>query len=112
MSRERAGCSESGSVREHGSEKRRQSEAGYFVYLVECADGTLYTGISTDVARRVAEHNAGAGAKYTRARRPVRVVYVEEAADRSAASRREFEIKRLSRKEKEALIASAPSPAL
>lgn len=85
---------------------------GYFVYLVECADGTLYTGISTDVARRVAEHNAGTGAKYTRARRPVRVVYVEEAGDRSEASRREFEIKRLSRKEKEALIASALPPAL
>lgn len=85
---------------------------GYFVYLVECSDGTLYTGISTDVARRVAEHNAGTGAKYTRARRPVRVVYVEEAGDRSEASRREFEIKRLSRKEKEALIASVKPSAL
>lgn len=89
---------------------RRQCKVAYFVYIVKCADGTLYTGISTDVARRVAEHNAGTGAKYTRTRRPVCVVYVEEAGDRSAASRREFEIKRLSRKEKEALIASVPPP--
>lgn len=84
----------------------------YFVYMAECADGTLYTGISTDVERRMAEHNAGTGAKYTRTRRPVRAVYVEEAADRSAASRREFEIKRLTRKEKEALVASAQPPVL
>lgn len=80
----------------------------YFVYIAECADGTLYTGISTDVARRMAEHNAGVGAKYTRARLPVRPVYAEEAADRSQASRREFEIKRLTRKEKKELIDSAP----
>lgn len=84
----------------------------YFVYMAECADGTLYTGISTDVVRRMAEHNAGTGAKYTRTRRPVRPVYVEEAADRSEASRREFEIKHLTRKEKEALIASKRPPAL
>lgn len=112
MSRERAGFSEPGLACEHGSEERRRSEASYFVYIAECADGTLYTGISTDVERRMAEHNAGTGAKYTRTRRPVRAVYVEEAAGRSEASRREYEIKRLARKEKEALIASAQPPEL
>lgn len=75
----------------------------WFVYLVRCADDTLYTGIATDVERRVAQHNSGAGAKYTRARRPVSLVYCEEAADRSAASKRECRIKHMTRHEKEEL---------
>lgn len=79
------------------------------VYIVRCADDTLYTGIARDVARRIAEHNAdgGPGASYTRSRRPVTLVYQEPAADRSVASRREYQIKQLSRGEKLALIAAA-----
>ena len=76
------------------------------VYIVRCADGSLYTGIALDLERRVAEHNAdnGLGASYTRSRRPVTLVYQEVAADRSAASKREYRIKQLSRTEKLALI--------
>jgi putative endonuclease len=79
----------------------------WFVYVLICADGTLYTGISTDVARRVEEHNAGAplGARYTRARRPVVLVYQESVASRGEAQRRELEIKAKDRAEKLALIA-------
>lgn len=79
----------------------------WFVYVLICADGTLYTGISTDVARRVEEHNAGAplGARYTRARRPVALVYQESVASRGEAQRRELEIKAKDRAEKLALIA-------
>jgi len=78
----------------------------YFVYMLECADGTLYTGIATDLERRLDEHNnSPKGAKYTRARRPVKLVYSEEFADRSGASRREYEIKKkMSRKEKLGLL--------
>jgi putative endonuclease len=75
------------------------------VYLARCSDGTLYTGVTTDPERRVAQHNAGAGAAYTRSRGPVTLVYWEEAEDRSEALRREHAIKRLSRPEKEALVA-------
>lgn len=77
----------------------------YIVYILKCADGTYYTGITTDPARRLQEHNAGTAAKYTHppSRRPVEMVYQEPAADRSAASRREYEIKQLSRTEKEKL---------
>ena len=73
------------------------------VYLVRCHDGTLYTGVTTDLERRLAQHNAGCGAVYTRSRLPVRVIYCEEAADRSSALRREHAIKRLTRAEKEGL---------
>jgi putative endonuclease len=74
------------------------------VYLARCADGSLYTGITTDPARRVSEHNNGAGAAYTRARLPVTLVYWEEVKSRSGALRREHAIRRLSRKQKEALV--------
>ena len=70
-------------------------DATWFVYMLQCADRTLYTGISTDVDRRLREHNRGAGAKYTRSRLPVDLVYVEEAADRAAALRREHAIRNL-----------------
>jgi putative endonuclease len=82
------------------------------VYVVRCADGTLYTGIARDVMRRIAEHNAGGrlAANYTRGRRPVILVYREAAATRSAASRREYAIKQLDRQQKEALIAAAKTP--
>ncbi len=85
--------------------------APWWVYLLRCADGTLYTGITTDVARRVAEHNdeAGLGARYTRSRRPVTLAYAEPADDRADASRREAAIKRLDRARKLALVAAFQS---
>ena len=77
----------------------------YFVYMLECADGTLYTGITTDLERRLDEHNnSSKGAKYTRARRPVVLVYSEALETRSLASKREFLIKKLSRNKKLVLI--------
>jgi len=81
----------------------------WFVYILRCADGSLYTGISTDVERRVDEHNAGAplGARYTRARRPVILVYQERVNSRAEAARREREIKIKDRAWKLALIASS-----
>lgn len=84
----------------------------WFVYILCCADGTFYTGVSTDVGRRVAEHNAGApvGARYTRGRRPVALVYLETVPDRSRALRREREIKALERAEKLMLIEAAAYP--
>ena len=77
----------------------------FFCYIVECADGTFYTGWSTDPARREKVHNAGRGARYTRHRLPVKLVYVEELPNKSSALKREYAIKQLSRKEKEKLIA-------
>ena len=79
----------------------------YYVYMVECADKTLYTGIATELERRIEEHNGSEkGAKYTRVRRPVKLVYSEEYPDRSSASKREYEIKKkLNRAEKLKLIA-------
>lgn len=79
----------------------------WYVYLLRCADNTLYTGCTTDPQRRLAQHNSGRGAKYTRSRRPVTLVYVEQAVNRSQALRREAALKRLSRKEKLALIAAS-----
>lgn len=76
----------------------------YLVYILRCRDGTLYTGITNDLNRRLAAHNNGTGAKYTRVRRPVEVVYQEPCADRGAALRREAAIKRLTRAEKERLF--------
>ena len=75
----------------------------YYCYILECADGTYYTGWSTDPERRLAQHNTGHGARYTRSRRPVELVYAEKQPDRSSAMRREFAIKRLSRAKKRAL---------
>jgi len=78
----------------------------YFVYILQCKDGSLYTGITTDVQRRFAEHKAGTGAKYTRAKGVLKIVYTEECRNRSEATKREIEIKRMTRKEKIALIQS------
>ena len=72
----------------------------WYVYVLRCADGTLYTGITTDLDRRLEEHNSGKGARYTAARCPVSLHYIEEASDRSDAARRELEIKALSRADK------------
>lgn len=80
-------------------------EKKHFVYILECADGTFYTGWTTDLTRRVEVHNSGKGAKYTRARRPVELVFFEEFDDKIEAQRREYAIKRLSRADKEKLIA-------
>jgi putative endonuclease len=76
----------------------------HYVYVLECADGSLYTGYTTDPERRVEEHNDGTGAKYTRGRTPVELVHLEQFASRSAAMSREYAIKELSRAEKEALV--------
>lgn len=80
----------------------------WYVYLLGCADGTLYTGITTDLARRVATHAAGRGARYTRSRLPVTPLYAARCADRSEASRREAAIKRMRRDEKLALVRESP----
>ena len=83
----------------------------YYVYIVRCADETLYTGIATDLERRIEEHNhSKKGARYTRVRRPVTLVYHEQFEDRSTASKREYEIKkRMNRTQKLALIAMISS---
>lgn len=78
----------------------------HWVYVVRCRDGTYYTGYTTDVERRIEEHNAGDGAKYTRGRAPVKLVHAEGFATQGAALSREDEIKSLSRCEKEALVQS------
>ena len=79
--------------------------SSWFVYILQCADRTLYTGITTDLERRTREHNQGkAGAKYTKARRPVELIYSESAESRSEASSREARIKKLSREGKLQLI--------
>ena len=77
----------------------------YFVYILKCSDDTLYTGITTDLKRRVKEHNnSDKGAKYTKLRRPVELVYSENSENRSTASKREYAVKKLTRKEKLELI--------
>lgn len=76
----------------------------YFVYILKCKDGTLYTGITTDLARRLEEHVSGRGAKYTRARKVGNIVYSEKKKNRSTASKREAEIKSWTRAEKLTLI--------
>jgi putative endonuclease len=78
--------------------------ASWFVYVVSCRDGSLYTGISTDVEARILRHNDGRGARYTRTRRPVQLLYVERKRNRSNALRREAAIKSLSREQKMDLV--------
>ena len=78
----------------------------WYVYILECGDGTLYTGIARDPCARLRQHNAGKGAKYTRSRLPLMLVYRECLTSRGDALRREAEIKRLSRSDKQQLIAS------
>ena len=84
----------------------RSFMSDWFVYMVCCADESLYTGITKDVIRRIQEHNNddSLGAKYTKSRRPVALVYQETCESRSAATKREYEIKQLNRKEKESLL--------
>ena len=78
----------------------------WYVYILRCGDGTLYTGITDDIPRRLAAHRSGKGAKYTRGRGPLELVYQEQVPDKSAALRREIQIKRLRRAEKERLMKS------
>ncbi|WP_420908178.1 GIY-YIG nuclease family protein [Pseudoflavonifractor phocaeensis] len=78
----------------------------WYVYMLRCGDGTLYTGMTDDVERRLAAHRSGKGAKYTRGRGPLELVYTEEQPDKSSALRREFQIKKLPRERKSALCES------
>jgi putative endonuclease len=79
----------------------------WFLYIVQCRDETLYTGITTDISRRLKEHNAKKGAFYTQNKTPVKLVYQESMVNQSEASKREAQIKRLTRKEKLALVGIA-----
>ena len=81
-----------------------QEDKKYFAYIVECKDGSLYTGFTTDLANRVRTHNEGKGAKYTKARRPVRLGYYEEFATKQLAMKREAAIKKLTHQQKQELI--------
>ena len=83
-------------------------EGNWYLYILRCGDGTLYTGITTDVEKRLAAHRAGKGAKYTRGRGPLELVYREELPDHSAALKREHEVKSMPRHEKEKLIEKTP----
>ncbi|MBN1374193.1 GIY-YIG nuclease family protein [Candidatus Dojkabacteria bacterium] len=78
----------------------------YTIYILKCADRTLYTGIAKDLPARLATHKSGKGSKYVASRLPFRLVYTEKAKDRSTASKRELEIKQLSKQEKELLVNS------
>lgn len=83
-----------------------KSNQNWFVYILACANGTYYTGITTDLVGRVAKHNAGTGAKYTNMHKPVALAYTETSENRSLASKREWEIKQLTHTQKKALIDS------
>ena len=80
------------------------TEKKWFLYILRCGDGSLYTGTTTDVEARLAQHRAGKGAKYTRGRGPLEVVYTEKCEDHSAALKRELAVKALPREEKERMI--------
>lgn len=77
----------------------------WFLYVLQCSDGTYYTGVTTDMKRRLNEHNTSKrGAKYTKTRRPVKLVYLSECESRSSAQKAEYKFKKLTRKQKEAII--------
>ena len=82
-----------------------QPAMAWVCYLLQCADGTLYCGITNDLDKRLAAHNAGEGAKYTRGRTPLKLVYFESCADKSSALKREMQIKKMPRSEKLELCA-------
>jgi putative endonuclease len=84
------------------SEKKKQNS--HYIYVLECSDGSLYTGYTTDIERRLKEHNSGQGAKYTRGRLPVKLRHQESFKSRSLAQKREYQIKQLPRSKKEELI--------
>ena len=80
------------------------AESNWYLYILRCGDGTLYTGITTDVEKRLEQHRSGKGAKYTRGRGPLALVYREELEDHSAALKREWAVKKMTREEKVRLI--------
>ncbi len=86
------------------AKEEESSDKTWFVYILRCADDSLYTGITNDLERRCNQHNAGTASRYTRSRLPVEMVYQEEQDSRSDALKRELKIKALSRKQKESLI--------
>ena len=88
-------------------DKNQDATMKWLVYIILCSDDSLYTGITIDIKRRLAQHAAGTGAKYFRGRSPRRLVYLESGHDRSSASRREVEIKRLRLDDKRRLIAAS-----
>ncbi len=83
---------------------RRSRSVRWYLYLMACSDGTFYTGITTDIARRLSEHNNGTASRYTRSRLPVKLIYQERCQNKSSALKKEYGIKALSRKEKENYI--------
>ena len=85
-------------------------ESQWYLYILRCKDNTLYTGITTDVEKRLEAHRSGKGAKYTRGRAPLELVYQESCESHSEALKREAEIKRLTRKEKELLVKKQETP--
>jgi predicted GIY-YIG superfamily endonuclease len=86
------------------AKKRRKKAAAWLLYVLKCRDNTLYIGITTDVSRRVQQHNSGAGSHYTRSRLPVKLIFSEPCCCRSQALKKEYAMKQLSRKEKEEYI--------
>ncbi len=95
---------------EKKAENNNAPDQCWFIYILRCNDDTLYTGITNNLEKRLRTHNAGKASKYTRARLPVEVVYLEEMKDKSAALMREYEIKKLSRSDKTALIKAVDRP--
>ncbi len=97
-----------------GAGRRRPEASGWVLYVAECADGSYYTGITKDVEKRIAAHNSGKGAKYTASRAPVKLLFQEPQAGYSAALRREYQVKKLSKGRKRRFIGgeslSRPSP--
>jgi putative endonuclease len=88
-------------LRKRRAEKNpKQQRGGHYVYMVECSDGSLYTGYTTDPRRRLAQHNNGSASKYTRSRRPVKLVYLDELGARAVALRMELRLKKLKKEEK------------
>jgi predicted GIY-YIG superfamily endonuclease len=81
-----------------------KKKSKWFLYILKCSDGTLYTGITNDIARRIRQHNEGSASRYTRSRLPVKLLYRESCRGRSQALKKEFAVKSLSRKEKEEYI--------
>ena len=88
-------------------EEANSSDNSWYVYILRCADGSLYTGITTDLDRRCKQHNAGTASRYTRSRLPVELVYQEARDSQSKALKRELEIKALTRQQKQSLILAA-----
>lgn len=84
--------------------EKKKKQKSWFVYILKCADKTYYAGITTDIQKRIKTHNSGKGAKYTKMRIPVELAYFESHENRSVATKRELEIKKLSREQKEILI--------